>query len=97
MSTERAVSPWTLRWRRFRRHRAGMGSLFVITLLLVWQCYVHAGIVVVLLDSQFILMGKLLLDPKARAPWYNATGTTLYVLGMLASAFALHSLIGGAG
>jgi len=72
-------------------------QLIVITLLLVWQCYVHAGIVVVLLDSQFILMGKLLLDPKARAPWYNATGTTLYVLGMLASAFALHSLIGGAG
>jgi len=41
-------------------------------------------------------MAKLLADPKARAPWYNATGTSLYVLGMLASAFALHVLLGQA-
>jgi len=31
--TERAVSPWQLRWRRFRRHRAGMASLVVLALL----------------------------------------------------------------
>jgi chlorophyll synthase len=36
-------------------------------------------------------MVKLLGDPRARAPWYNATGITLYVLGMLASAFALRA------
>ena len=33
MSTEIAIGPWTLRWRRFRRHRAGMAAL--ITLLLM--------------------------------------------------------------
>jgi peptide/nickel transport system permease protein len=33
-SLDRAVSPWTLRWRRFRRHRTGMGSLVVLLLLL---------------------------------------------------------------
>lgn len=33
---DRAVSPWRLRWRRFRRHRAGMASLFVLALLLVF-------------------------------------------------------------
>ena len=27
-----AVSPWRLRWRRFRQHRAGMGSLVVLAL-----------------------------------------------------------------
>jgi chlorophyll synthase len=27
--------------------------------------------------------------PRANAPWYNATGTTLYVIGMLVTAFAL--------
>lgn len=34
--TERAVSPWQLRWRRFRRHRAGMASLVVLALLLAF-------------------------------------------------------------
>ena len=30
-----------------------------------------------------------LRDPRGQAAFYNATGTTLYVLGMLVSAFAL--------
>jgi chlorophyll synthase len=34
-------------------------------------------------------MVRLLKDPRKLAPWYNATGVSLYVLGMLASAFAL--------
>ena len=33
---DKAVSPWTLRWRRFRRHRTGMGSLVVLLLLAVF-------------------------------------------------------------
>jgi peptide/nickel transport system permease protein len=36
VSTERAVSPWALRWRRFRGHRAGMGSLVVLALLVIF-------------------------------------------------------------
>jgi peptide/nickel transport system permease protein len=32
----RAVSPWRLRWRRFRKHGAGMGSLVVLALLMVF-------------------------------------------------------------
>jgi len=36
MSSDRAVSPWALRWRRFRRHRTGMGSLCVIALLVLF-------------------------------------------------------------
>jgi peptide/nickel transport system permease protein len=32
----RAVSPWHLRWRRFRKHRTGMGSFVVLVLLLVF-------------------------------------------------------------
>jgi peptide/nickel transport system permease protein len=35
-AADRAVSPWRLRWRRFRRHRAGMGSLLVLALLLLF-------------------------------------------------------------
>ncbi len=34
--SERAVSPWQLRWRRFRRHRAGMISLGVLVLLVLF-------------------------------------------------------------
>jgi peptide/nickel transport system permease protein len=32
----RAVSPWRLRWQRFRKHGAGMGSLVVLALLMVF-------------------------------------------------------------
>ena len=41
-------------------------------------------------------MRRLLRDPRRFAPWYNATGVTLYVLGMLASAFAVRATVGGA-
>ena len=34
-------------------------------------------------------LDQLLADPAARAPWYNATGTGLYVLGMMACAIAI--------
>jgi chlorophyll/bacteriochlorophyll a synthase len=63
----------------------------VIALLIVWGKYVHAGIVSALLLVQLVLMSRLLRNPRERAPWYNATGTSLYVLGMLVGAFALRS------
>jgi chlorophyll synthase len=40
-------------------------------------------------------MARLLRDPKKYAPWYNATGTSLFVFGMLVSAFAVRPLVGG--
>jgi chlorophyll synthase len=61
----------------------------VILLLLSWGLPIHAAIIVVLLGAQLILMMRLLRDPRGLAPWYNATGTSLYVLGMLVCAFAL--------
>ena len=67
----------------------------VIVLLVTWDRPYHAGIVLLLLAAQAGLMVRLLQAPRERAPWYNATGTTLYVLGMLASAFALRALVGG--
>ncbi len=39
--------------------------------------------------GQLLLMVRLLRDPRRFAPWYNATGTTLYVLGMMVSAVGL--------
>jgi len=62
---------------------------FVVTLLVIWGHPLHALAVAVLLAVQFALMARLLRDPRGKAPWYNATGTSLYVLGMLVSAFAM--------
>ena len=61
-------------------------------LLVAWGRPLHAAVVAMLVLIQLGLMVRLLERPRERAPWYNATGTTLYVLGMLACAFALRSL-----
>lgn len=67
-------------------------QIVVIALLWSWDQPVHAAIVAGLLLVQLGLMARLLKAPRERAAWYNATGTTLYVLGMLAAAFALRAL-----
>jgi len=36
-------------------------------------------------------MKRFLAQPRERATWYSANGVTLYVLGMLLSAFALRA------
>jgi chlorophyll synthase len=72
-------------------------QVVIVALLLVWREPIHAGVVALLLALQIVLMLRLLLDPKARAPWYNATGTSLYVIGMLITAFALRYIVAGAG
>lgn len=65
----------------------------VVFLLVHWGHHVSAIAVTLLLLAQFALMRRLLGDPRCHAPWYNATGTTLYVLGMLASALGLGGAI----
>ncbi|MBN9076088.1 MAG: bacteriochlorophyll/chlorophyll a synthase [Rhizobiales bacterium 65-79] len=70
-------------------------QLLVIALLLRWGFPIHASIVAALFAGQVICMLRLLQDPLRRASWYNATGTTMYVFGMLASAFALRAMQGG--
>jgi chlorophyll synthase len=64
-------------------------QVVVIALLVVWGEPVFAAVVAALLALQLAAMKRLLRDPRALAPWYNGTGVTLYVLGMLASAFAV--------
>lgn len=69
-------------------------QVVVVVLLAVWDHRVVAGIVATLLLGQLALMRRLLCDPRRHTPWYNATGTTLYVLGMLASALGLGGVAG---
>jgi chlorophyll synthase len=49
-----------------------------------------------LLVAQFALMPMFVRNPGRRAPLYNATGTSLYVAGMMVSAFAMRALVTGA-
>lgn len=66
----------------------------VIGLFLLWQQPVYAAGIGLLLIAQIFLMAKLLSDPRKLAPWYNATGVTLYVLGMLVAAIAISGMPG---
>lgn len=61
----------------------------VVLLLWRWHLAVPALAVAVLLAAQLVLMPRLVADPAARAPWYNATGVSLYVFGMMAAALGL--------
>lgn len=64
----------------------------VVGLLLTWQLPFHAAAVGALLILQFFLMAHLLKSPRERAPWYNGTGISCYVAGMLITAFALAAI-----
>ena len=69
----------------------------VAALLLSWDRPYHAAGVVALLVAQGALMVPLVRDPRGKASWYNATGTTLFVLGMMVSAFAVRAITGVGG
>jgi chlorophyll/bacteriochlorophyll a synthase len=64
-------------------------QVIVIILLSWWGHPFHAAVIGTSLAIQLALMERLVKSPRERAPWYNATGVSLYVIGMLVSAFAL--------
>lgn len=74
-------------------------QLVVIALLSYWGHPVHALLIAGLVLVQGALMVRLLRDPREHATWYSGTGVTLFVLGMLVSAFAVRSVgsVGAAG
>jgi chlorophyll synthase len=70
-------------------------QVVVIGLLLAWGHPYFAAIVGVLWLGQLAMMAKLIAEPVKRAIWYSGFGVPLYVLGMMASAFAVRAA-GGA-
>jgi chlorophyll/bacteriochlorophyll a synthase len=68
----------------------------VVALLWHWGQPGHASAVAALLLVQLALMRVFLAQPRQRAVWYSGLGVTLYVLGMLVSAFALRAMERGA-
>lgn len=68
-------------------------QVVVVALLAQWQQPAAAGTVAALLLVQLVLMQRFLKAPIERATWFSGFGVTLYVLGMLASAFAVRGLV----
>jgi chlorophyll/bacteriochlorophyll a synthase len=67
----------------------GVSQVAVIFMLAWIGKPFHAVAIIGLLCAQLLLMIDLLSDPRGKAIWYSATGVTLFVLGMLVSAFAV--------
>ena len=67
-------------------------QLGVIALLLTWGAPWHGLVIGASLLVQLACMRRLLRDPRGLAPWYNGTGVSLYVLGMMVGAAALRGM-----
>jgi chlorophyll synthase len=65
----------------------------VVVLLARWGLIFPAALVAFSVTSQYLFMQKLIANPAREAPFYNATGVSLYVLGMLTAAIGLRGLI----
>jgi len=71
-------------------------QFFVVLLLYIWIGPSLYGISIsALILGQVWAMKIMMRDPKHKAPWYNATGVTMYVSGMMVCAFALRALEAG--
>jgi chlorophyll/bacteriochlorophyll a synthase len=68
-------------------------QIAVIAVLWWTNLTLSAAIVAVLCAVQIALMARLVRNPAKLAPWYNATGVSLYVFGMLAAALGLGGYI----
>ena len=66
-------------------------QILVIILLLFWDLQGYGLVITGSLFLQVLAMMRLIRNPTKYAPWYNATGVTLYVLGMMVSAVAISS------
>jgi chlorophyll synthase len=71
-------------------------QVLVVALLVAWDRPWSAALVALSVLLQGACMLRLLRDPRGLAPWYNATGVSLFVLGMLVTAIALGHVGGGA-
>jgi chlorophyll synthase len=70
-------------------------QLVVVGLLFAWVQPVHAAAVAALVMVQITLMARFLEDPVARATWLSALGVTIYVSGMMISAFGVRAFLTG--
>ena len=69
-------------------------QFIVILLMFHWDKPWFGFFITASLLAQIAAMQVLMQNPKERAPWYNATGVSLYVSGMMIAAFGLRGLGG---
>ena len=65
----------------------------VVAALAAWQRPWHAFAVALVLLVQLLMMIRFLRNPREQATWFSAMGVSVYVTGMLISAFALREMI----
>jgi chlorophyll synthase len=70
-------------------------QFIVVGLLFAWIQPVHAAAVAALVMVQGVLMLRFLDNPIERATWLSALGVTVYVSGMMISAFAVRAAMAG--
>ncbi|MEY2909139.1 MAG: hypothetical protein RLZZ602_1662, partial [Pseudomonadota bacterium] len=68
-------------------------QIIIVALLSYWEAWVQLALVALLMAAQLAAMVRLLRDPRQYAPWYNGTGVTAYVAGMMATATAIQGQI----
>ncbi|NEV64233.1 chlorophyll synthase ChlG [Thiorhodococcus minor] len=71
----------------------GLPQAVVVALLFAWDKPAHAIAVGVVLLIQVALMIRFLGNPRERATWFSGLGVSVYVTGMMISAFAVRGLI----
>jgi chlorophyll/bacteriochlorophyll a synthase len=67
-------------------------QIAVVASLFAWQRPFHALAVALVLFVQLLMMIRFLGSPREQATWFSAMGVSVYVTGMLISAFALRGL-----
>lgn len=67
-------------------------QIAVVAALTVWQRPWHAFAVALILLVQLLMMIRFLRNPREQATWFSAMGVSVYVTGMLISAFALREM-----
>ena len=70
-------------------------QFIVVGLLFAWVQPVHAAAVAGLVMVQGVLMLRFLENPLKRATWLSGLGVTVYVTGMMVSAFAVRAAVAG--
>lgn len=66
-------------------------QMIVIYLLFDWNLSNYGLIIIVALVLQILAMARLVRNPVKFTPWFNRTGVTFYVIGMMVSAVAVSS------
>jgi chlorophyll synthase len=70
-----------------------LAQALVVLLLLDWGCLWHAAAVFALTVLQVGMARRFIAAPVDKAIWFSGLGVTLYVIGMLISAFALRGVL----